>query len=196
MTKQSKILAFLSLAGLGYFAIAKANENIESEVKESTMTNQQLYYGVKDDAEILAIINEVATKYAYSANVEYLKKMLFEIVATESDFGYAKDASRSYGEGLTQFDKTTYNELRNEILNRGENPYGLKDVSYETLRENPKVQIYMTRYFIYRRIPHTIPSTLEGRANDWKTYYNTKYGKGTVQHYITMSNKHYKRLGI
>lgn len=196
MTKQSKILTFLSLAGLGYFAIMRASENTENEIKESAMTNQELYYGVKDDTEILSIINEIANKYAYGANINNLKKMLFEIVATESDFGNAKDASRAYGEGLTQFDKTTYNELRNEILNRGENPYDLKNVTYDKLRENPKVQIYMTRYFIYRRIPHAIPNTLESRANDWKIYYNTKYGKGTVEHYITMSNKHYRRLEI
>lgn len=196
MNKKDKILSFGIFVGVAYLTYKYITNSTEKEVKESTMTNQQKYYGVKDDAEILSIINEITQNYSYGANKENLKKMLFEIVATESDFGNAVDKSQSYGEGLTQFDKITYNELRDEVLKRGENPYNLKNVSYETLRENPKVQIFMTRYFIYRRIPHAIPSTIELRASDWKKYYNTIYGKGTVDHYIKMSNKHYKRLKI
>lgn len=196
MNKKDKILSFGIFVGVAYLTYKYITNSTEKEVKESTMTNQQKYYGVKDDAEILSIINEITQNYSYGANKENLKKMLFEIVATESDFGNAVDKSQSYGEGLTQFDKITYNELRGEILKRGESPYNLKNVSYETLRENPKVQIFMTRYFIYRRIPHAIPSTIELRASDWKKYYNTIYGKGTVDHYIKMSNKHYKRLKI
>jgi len=34
----------------------------------------------------------------------------------------------------------------------------------------------------------TEPSTLEGRANYWKTWYNSSLGKGTIKHYIE-SNK-------
>lgn len=196
MNKKDKILSFGIFIGVAYLIYKYITNSTKKEVKESTMTNQQKYYGVKDDAEILSIINEITQNYSYGANKENLKKMLFEIVATESDFGNAVDKSQSYGEGLTQFDKITYNELRDEVLKRGENPYNLKNVSYETLRENPKVQIFMTRYFIYRRIPHAIPSTIELRASDWKKYYNTIYGKGTVDHYIKMSNKHYKRLKI
>lgn len=196
MTKKDKILTFGIFAGIAYLAYKYIADSTEREIKESTMTNQQLYYGVADDSEILAIINEITSKYHYNANKDNLKRMLFEIVATESDFGNARDASRAYGEGLTQFDKVTYNELRDEILRRGENPYNLQSTPYDKLRENPKVQIFMTRYFIYRRIPHAIPNTIEARANDWKKYYNTVYGKGTVEHYIKMANKHYKRLGI
>ena len=46
----------------------------------------------------------------------------------------------------------------------------------------------MTRVF-YRRIPDTIPRTLEGQAEYWKTWYNTPQGAGSTSQYIANYNR-------
>lgn len=189
--------AFCIVSFLAWQWLSRKQEESLIESGVVSVDTQSLYYGVNGgDSEILSIIDEVATKHTMGANVTLLKKALFEIVATESDFGYAIDRTTSSGEGLTQFDKTTYDELRNELLKKGENPYNLESTPYNALRTNPKLQIYMTRYFLYRRIPSAIAPTLSGRAEQWKKYYNTIYGAGTASHYESLSNKHYKRLGV
>ena len=36
----------------------------------------------------------------------------------------------------------------------------------------------------YRRMPGAIPKAMPGRAAYWKKHYNTRLGKGTVDHYV------------
>lgn len=193
----SRFCAFCAISLLAWRVLSEKQEESLIESGEISVNTQSLYYGVNGgDAEILAIINEVANNHSMGANVTLLKKALFEIVATESDFGYAVDKTLNSGEGLTQFDKTTYNELRDELLKQGKNPYNLESTPYNALRTNPKLQIYMARYFLYRRVPSAIGATLSARASQWKKYYNTIYGAGTTAHYESMANKHYKRLGV
>lgn len=151
--------------------------------------NMLLYYGAKNETEIKELITEIASKYAWGANFTDLYNALFEIIATESDFGHAKDTTRESGEGLTQFDKVTFNELYSQAQLEKRLPSDLQGLTYYDLRKNPKFSIFMARYFLFKRIPHKIPSTIQGRAEDWKKYYNTIYGKGTVTHYQKMTAK-------
>lgn len=149
-----------------------------------TDENMLKYYGARNEAEIKDIIVEIASKYAWGANFTDLYNMLFEIICAETNFGHAKDTTLESGEGLTQFDKTTFNELYSQAQLEKKLPSEFNGLTYYDLRKNPKFSVFMARYFIYKRIPHKIPSTIEGRANDWKKYYNTIYGAGTIQHYM------------
>lgn len=197
MNRLSKILLLSGIGFGGYFAYKKLNEggsDIVSEVKKDS--NQYLYYGVKGgNDEILYIIDEVARMYNFGANQKNLSKFLFEICAVESDFGNAIDKTRNSGEGLTQFDRPTYDELRSDAIKNKWIVYNIANTDYSQLRTNPKLQIFMTRYFIYKRIPSAIPADVAGRAKQWKKYYNTHLGAGTENGYISKANKWYSKLG-
>jgi hypothetical protein len=54
----------------------------------------------------------------------------------------------------------------------------LSDLKYSPL----KSVIFARLYYLLIQSP--IPTSLEGRANYWKMYYNTAKGAGTVTHYI------------
>jgi len=51
------------------------------------------------------------------------------------------------------------------------------------LTYNIKAQIAMCRLH-WRRVPKKLPKTLEGQATQWKRFYNTARGKGTVDHFL------------
>ena len=41
----------------------------------------------------------------------------------------------------------------------------------------------------YRRVPKRLPKTLDECASQWKEFYNTVHGAGTVSHFLEMSEK-------
>lgn len=147
------------------------------------------YYGARNESEIKDAITETASKYAWGANFTDLYNALFEIVCAETNFGHAKDTTLESGEGLTQFDKVTFNELFSQAKLEKKLPTEFYELTYYDLRKNPRFSLFMARYFLFKRVSHKIPSTIEGRAADWKKYYNTIYGKGTVEHYKSMVAK-------
>jgi len=55
----------------------------------------------------------------------------------------------------------------------------------DILTYNIAAQIAMCRLH-YRRVPKPLPKTLNEQAAQWKTYYNTSKGKGTVKKFIQM----------
>jgi len=66
-------------------------------------------------------------------------------------------------------------------------------VNWDDLRYNPTLCLLFTRIFYLLRKPK-IPTTIEGRAAYWKKWYNTRLGKGTVEHYLEMNKKYGLRL--
>lgn len=184
-----------------YFAYKKGfldfigGKKMENQAN-TPQSNKSLYYGVTGgNNEILDIIAEVTNRYNFGANKNNLSKFLFEICAVESDFGDARDYTTLSGEGLTQFDKATYNEMKQSAIASGYKPYNIENTEYNALRKNPRLQIFMTRYFLYKRIPQAIPADIAGRAKQWKKYYNTHLGAGTESGYISKANKWYNKLG-
>jgi hypothetical protein len=62
--------------------------------------------------------------------------------------------------------------------------YGFDDGDLRFIvTSNIAIQIALCRLH-YRRFKEPIPTTLEGQAKYWKAFYNTKRGKGTVEHFI------------
>ena len=56
------------------------------------------------------------------------------------------------------------------------------------LTTNIAAQIVICRLH-YRRVPKPLPKTIEEQASQWKMYYNTSKGKGTVEKFIDMVKK-------
>ena len=44
----------------------------------------------------------------------------------------------------------------------------------------------------YWRVPKKMPSSVEGKANYWKKYYNTELGAGDPEHFVEVYNKYLK----
>lgn len=200
MTATQKGLLCGAVVGVGaYFAYKRGFLDFigGNKMENQTMpqSNKTLYYGVTGgNNEILDIIYEVTNRYNFGANKNNLSKFLFEICAVESDFGDARDYTTLSGEGLTQFDRATYNELKQSAIASGYKPYNIESTEYGALRKNPRLQIFMARYFLYKRIPQAIPADIAGRAKQWKKYYNTHLGAGTESGYISKANKWYSKL--
>lgn len=57
------------------------------------------------------------------------------------------------------------------------------------LTTNLAAQIVMCRLH-YRRVPKSLPRTLEEQAVQWKQYYNTAKGKGTPEHFAEIVTKY------
>ncbi len=115
--------------------------------------------------------------------------LVLETIATETSLGTLEDKTVGAGMGLSQFDKIPFYDIRdrtspNLILKiKSELGIDIRVVEWEHLRYNPLLSVLFCRLF-YKLIKEEIPSKLELRAMYWKKYYNTKFGKGTVEHYI------------
>ena len=57
------------------------------------------------------------------------------------------------------------------------------------LTTNLAAQIAFCRLH-YRRVPKPLPRTIEEQASQWKTYYNSSKGKGTVEKFIEIVKKY------
>ena len=44
----------------------------------------------------------------------------------------------------------------------------------------------------YWRVPKKMPSSVEGKANYWKKYYNSELGAGDPEHFVEVYNKYLK----
>lgn len=184
--KKTKLISLAVFLGIGYLIFKKMSEpNMNNEIN----SNMLEWYGAKSISEIKDAITETASNYRWGADFTNLYNALFEIVAVESDFGHAKDTTKESGEGLTQFDKTTFNELYQKAQAENKMPREFYNLTYYDLRKNPRFSLFMARYFLYKRVPHAIPNSVESRAKDWKKYYNTIYGKGTESHYISQNER-------
>ena len=119
--------------------------------------------------------------------------MLLETARAETKLGEIADTTKYAGIGITQFDKIPFEDTKARTLIRTKKL--VKDrlgididlVMWEHLRYNPYLCFIFTRLFYLLR-PNKIPATIEERAKYWKKWYNTKLGKGTVEHYLEANN--------
>ena len=93
--------------------------------------------------------------------------------------------------GLTQFDELPFNDIKNRCIKL--KPQILKDlniditlVNWDDLRYNQFLALLFTR-MLYWLKGDPIPESIEERAAYWKLHYNTKLGKGTIEHYLEMN---------
>ena len=156
-------------------------------------TKEFKYYGlIGGDLEIKAKIYMVC-KVISPATIENASKLLAETVAIETRNGKAVDYSDSYGEGLTQFDRPTFEDIKSYYSNPRFNDL-MKDIKtylfidvlnfkYEDLRRSPMASLVFAR-LLYLRVPSAIPDTVAGRYEYYKKYFNSILGASTFNGYI------------
>ena len=118
--------------------------------------------------------------------------LIMETCAAETHLGTAPDLHSLSGYGLTQFDNIGFDDTVNRTGKvRRDQVFGkwridINEIMIRELNFSPMLSVILCRLFYLLR-PGKIPDTLEGRAAYWKKYYNTEYGKGTIEHYIKSS---------
>lgn len=161
-------------------------------------TNKSKYYGViGGELQIKAFI-KIACIVINPSNAKESELLLSELIAVESDNGNAKDYSQNYGEGLTQFDRSTYESVKTYFLQskfkdllQKIKTYCLVDVAnstYQDLRVSPMLSIVMARLLFYK-LPHSIPADKYDRWLLYKKYFNSELGATTKDKYYLASNK-------
>ena len=126
------------------------------------------------------------------------KKLVIETAVAETGLGAISDKTIGAGIGLTQFDKLPFKDTKNRGMRfrtkiKAELGVDIQLVNWDDLRYNPFLCLLFTRIFYLLRKPK-IPATIEGRAAYWKKWYNTRLGKGTVEHYLNMNKKYGLRI--
>lgn len=116
--------------------------------------------------------------------------MLLETAAQETHVGRYRDPTpNGAGRGLCQVDEIAFVDVvarsRDKNLGLISQAFGIDMamVQHRDLDFSPLLSFIVCRLF-YMLIPEPFPLDLAGRAQYWKTHYNTKLGKGTVDEYI------------
>ena len=151
-----------------------------------------MQYGLTNRTNLYDMVDDVV---ACLGGGENAKKLLLETAAAETGLGEAVDTSWWTGIGLMQFDKIGFDDVKlrtsAHVRQKVRECFGI-DISraeHTDLRWSPLLSLVFAR-LKYRLVPTPIPSTLQGRANYWKKWYNSELGKGTPEHYIDSSIKY------
>ncbi len=175
MKQSHKILILFSIAGIGAYTVN---------------SNSFKSYGVPPigkDVFISSLISYVCMFLGNGSN-DNANLLLSETIKSETQNASAIDHSTAYGEGLGQFDYSTFVDVVNRVSSSKKElikKYTLIDLDkaqYEDLRHNPLLSVIMIR-LKYLLIPKAIPTNLEERYNYYKVYYNSIQGKATLAHY-------------
>ena len=154
--------------------------------EKKSLSEQQVKKTIK--AVVLRMPNLKSTPELYD--------LLFETMVTESLLGRFVDCNH----GIAQFRLATANETMDWLKQiRPDVHQALKDLykSELSMKDNLKYNVpfsigLMAQYY-WRVAPDIYENikTLEDRAVLWKSRYNTKLGKGTVNAYITRVERYY-----
>ena len=152
-----------------------------------------MYYGTIDTKTTKHLICHICSFFTSEINATYL---LMGTCATETDFGNHKDTSEfRHGSGLMQIDRIAFEDTKKrtstilKAMIKNSFWIDLDLCTYEMLEYNAFLSVLFARLF-YMLIPEKIPDTMDLQATYWKTYYNTRKGKGTIEDYITKSKKY------
>lgn len=159
----------------------------------------KFYYGVENANQIYEICDEVNELFG---NKPEALSLMLETIQQETRFGRYKDPTpEKAGEGITQFDKLPFLDVKQRMLEKNPNivdkidKYMLSkgiEISFNNYSwiflhagniASIRIGIIMMRC-LYWLVPKSIPKDLRGRAEYWKKYYNTEFGKGTIEEYI------------
>lgn len=123
--------------------------------------------------------------------------LIMGTAAQESAFGtYIKQLGSGPALGIFQMEPNTFNDIienylayKPALLGKIIKASNIKQLNADALRYNLKLAICLTRVH-YLRVPHPLPSNLNGYADYWKKHYNTYLGAGTTEEYIKNYKKH------
>lgn len=179
-----------------YQKIQNNTATITDKVKYEDLTKTLQYkrYGITSRLDLEGVCLTISTLFALGANQGLLYQNLMEISATESLCGTQPyKINRGYGYGLFQFDRIAFDDCKDIIQQRYKNEFlfivnrNIDNVKYEDLQEQALLACFFCRVYLKHRIPYAIGTTLQERAKQWKQYYNTELGAGSVAGYIEKS---------
>lgn len=150
-------------------------------------------YGFIDDETIIKQAKKICDCIGHGIHGTAMH-MIIETAVTETGLGRIEDKTIGAGMGLTQFDELPFKDIlkrnmksRDKILKELGVDIGL--VEWDDLRYNSYLALLFARLFYWLK-GDPIPKTIEERAAYWKLHYNTRLGKGTVEHYLEMNRKY------
>lgn len=150
---------------------------------------------IKNKHEVRALVAEALGElntHKYTLDTPEAIELLMGTWAAESNGGeWLKQLSGGPARSAWQIEKSTFKDIINracmdhkEVLGQTAKFSATIDESdYPLIERNHKLAIQVARlkYFL---CPGAIPKTLEGQAEYWKKYYNTKFGAGSAAKYI------------
>ena len=150
-------------------------------------------YGFIDDETLLKQAKQICDCLGHGKNNTAIQ-MILETAVVETGLGRIEDTTVNAGMGLTQFDKLPFDDIKQRNYHLRKKIYedlkvDIHLIDWNDLRYNSFLSLLFTRMFYLLKNEH-IPKTIEERAAYWKLHYNTKLGKGTVEHYLEMNKKY------
>ncbi len=151
-----------------------------------------MLYGLTSRTHLYDMVNDVVTCLGGGENA---KLLLLETAAAETGLGEVIDTSWNVGIGLMQFDKIGFDDVKQRtspgVKEKVLHCFGvdIDRVEHTDLRWSPLLSVIFAR-LKYRLVPSAIPSTLHGRADYWKKWYNSSLGAGTPEGYMSAANKY------
>jgi len=114
-------------------------------------------------------------------------KLIQETINSESQNGNYPDSTKTFGEGLGQFDKIAFYDVKQRARQSHKKLLNLilvdvDNAKYEDLRKSARLAVAFIR-LKYLLIPEAIPKHFNERYAYYKKYYNTELGKATFAHF-------------
>ena len=186
--------------------IQREQKEEPSNTRSITVTPQGIQRDPEDSLLRANIPDSVEDKVTFVSRIfkDNPDETMFmkRLVNQESLFGKAKGTYEISGKmgqrgsyGVAQVDEVAFNAVKNKLLNPKSSlskyidPFekatgiDLTTVNYEDLT-NDTLSIAFGRMYLMQLTEDPIPSSKEDQAKYWKTYYNTKAGKGTVKEFL------------
>ena len=165
-----------------------------------TKTQTQRFddYGVLDgklgDLQIYADIQVIVQVLGNGKN-NNADALIEETIRSECNFGYTKDRSKAYGEGLGQFDRIAFDDVKDRTKENTKSRLkkigvDLDTIEYEDLRKSPMASIAFIR-LKYLLVTASIPQTREARWDYYKKWYNSVKGAATYSHFMAAQDGNY-----
>lgn len=150
---------------------------------------QNYYYGLTSEQSGIEAI-QCACSLLPNREARYV--LMLATAKAESGFGRYRDMThQSAGEGWFQFDPGNIADVRDrmnrkykEIVNEAYEKFDvyIEDIDYAVLRQAPLSSAVMAA-FKYWLVPHELPNPthFEGVWLYYKVWYNSRYGKATIE---------------
>lgn len=155
--------------------------------------NPTYYYGLKSKIQALSLAHQVCNVLGHGSH-GYATNLLLETAAAETCLGLYQDPTPGgAGMGLCQHDAIAFKDILQRTPRRFiyliDKHFGcdITKLKHTSLANDPLLSFIFCRLH-YRLRPEPIPSSLRGRAEYWKQFYNSMAGKGTVTHYLDSAN--------
>mgnify|MGYP000055945115 CR=1 FL=1 len=149
------------------------------------------YYGYGSPEQVKEVIEHVCSKF-HTAKRRAMTIAAF--AAVETQFGTYPDSCVEYGTSILQYDPIRFEDIKartrkkNKDLVLREFGVDIDLVDLCCLRYNILLAVIFAILALLL-IKEALPYTMEGIYAYWKKYWNSKEGKGTLEHFTVSYNK-------